>query len=268
MKPADDSAIQQQRLDPPVDSVGDTATSSSADTAGLSPPEVARDEPPIIMASIVSGANVWRHVNGTGDPFRPIPAAQPLLSSTLSSSRSSLPFSIWAEAARPHDYLLALFSRRAQAALFEGRPVAKIYSVPRRFDLSTLFVVSTAFAAMFALLGYLDFSSAAKLACCAFFSGVGLAQAVLYGSRAPRLSSVLAGGMLLSILPIMFYPPRNPASLVCTIAGLGILGPPSGYIAGTIVGGIFLVADNLRNWIARRASRNSIPQSYESPIIG
>lgn len=183
-------------------------------------------------------------------------------SGALPSPQSAAPSGV-----RVKQYTLALFSPKARAELFDGRPLAKIYSVPRRFDLSTLFVVSTAFAAMFALLGYLNFSSAAKLACCAFFSGIGIAQAVLYGSRAPRLSSVLAGGLMLSILPIMLYPPRNSIEWLCAGLGLGMLGLPSGYLAGTIVGGIFLIADYLRNWIARRANRKTATSSPDSSIF-
>lgn len=151
------------------------------------------------------------------------------------------------------NYAKALFSREAQEALFAGRTLDKIYSVPRRFDLSTLFVVSTAFAMLFTLLGYLEFSAWAKLAWCFYFSGVGFAQAALYHGRAPRLASVLAGGLLLSL----FIVPTtgsisNVVGAICLTFGTVIGGFPAGYIAGTLIGGVFLVADKLRTWIARQ----------------
>ncbi|MGN6543730.1 MAG: hypothetical protein ACTHK7_01680 [Aureliella sp.] len=153
-------------------------------------------------------------------------------------------------------YVKALFSAEAQETLWGGRKLDKIYSVPRRFDLATLFVVSTAFAMLFTLLGYLRCSSLVKLAWCGYFSGVGTAQAVLYNGRAPRLASVLAGGLF----SVFFAPPlsRSPdlSGVFCAGIGLFIAGVPSGYIAGTLIGGVFLVADKLRTWIARqRAAR-------------
>lgn len=152
-------------------------------------------------------------------------------------------------------YVKALFSAEAQETLWGGRKLDKIYSVPRRFDLATLFVVSTAFAMLFTLLGYLECSSWVKLAWCGYFSGVGTAQAVLYSGRAPRLASVLAGGLF----SVSFATPLSRSDLsgaFCASIGLFIAGLPSGYIAGTLIGGVFLVADKLRKWIARqRAAR-------------
>jgi hypothetical protein len=86
---------------------------------------------------------------------------------------------------------------------------------------------------------------------CFYFSGVGLAQAVLYNGRAPRLASVIAGGLLmeLTLLPRSM---SHESSLVFSAIIRLILGLPAGYLAGTLVGGVFLVADKLRHWAARR----------------
>lgn len=145
-------------------------------------------------------------------------------------------------------HIRAIFSKEAADALFADRPLEKIYSAPRRFDIATTFVVSTAFAILFTILGYCEFSSEAKLAWCTYFFGVGFAQAALYGGRAPRTASVVAGSLLLPCVAFGFVVSLGSIAL-CMEFSAFIFGIPGGYLAGAIIGGVFLVADKLRNWL-------------------
>lgn len=147
-------------------------------------------------------------------------------------------------------HLRAIYSKDAADALFANRPVEKIYSAPRRFDIATTFAVSTAFAMLFTILGYCEFSVEAKLAWCVYFFGVGFAQAAMFGGRAPRTASVIAGSVLLTLLLFGFVIGHG-SIVLCALFGALILGMPGGYLAGTIIGGVFLVADKLRNRIGK-----------------
>jgi ABC-type proline/glycine betaine transport system permease subunit len=70
---------------------------------------------------------------------------------------------------------------------------AKVYSVPRRYDLTTMFVVSTAFALLFAGMRILEWPKEAALTTGLFITLVGLGQAMLFGGKSPRLASVVVG---------------------------------------------------------------------------
>lgn len=209
-------------------------------------PSISRDEP--IMATVI-GDRPWTGTPNHGwTPGQGLPTRHP----SYSSQPIEDPFEVAVK------YAKALWSREAQEALFSGRKLDKIYSVPRRFDLSTLFVVSTLFAMLFAVLGALEQSSWNKLSWCFFFSGVGFAQAALYNGQAPRLASVLSGGLILPFLVVAATGLANAP--FCLGLGMLILGLPAGYIAGTLIGGVFLVADKLRNWLAQR-------RQFAAPVL-
>ncbi|MCC6509290.1 MAG: hypothetical protein IT423_09295 [Pirellulaceae bacterium] len=147
----------------------------------------------------------------------------------------------------------ALFFEAARNELLGTGPVEKIYSVPRRFDLATLFVVSNAFALLFALLAFIGYDSLTKLLWFAYISGVGVSQAVLYAGRAPRLSSVVSGGVLLAILGAPVSEDLDFGSIFSPLMML-IFGLPIGYLSGAVIGGVFLIADKLRNYWDSRLS--------------
>jgi hypothetical protein len=73
----------------------------------------------------------------------------------------------------------------------------------------------------------------------------------------PRFASVLAGGLMLPLFMAPLSDAPDLGGAVCISLGLLIAGMPCGYIVGTLIGGVFLVADKLRNWIARRRAHRA-----------
>jgi hypothetical protein len=134
---------------------------------------------------------------------------------------------------------------------------AKIYSVPRRFDLATIFVVTLAYSLLFGAMNAISFPPIASAMVAGFILIVGAAQAVLFGGKKPRMASIIAGAVIYSVVMVGAWiasGPRlysawqllAPASFV--VAGGGMLG----YLSGVVIGGVFLVADKFRNRFLRR----------------
>ena len=134
---------------------------------------------------------------------------------------------------------------------------AKIYSVPRRFDLATIFVVTLAYSLLFGMMKALSFPPMASAIVAGFISIVAVAQAFLSGGKQPRNASIVAGALVFSLAFVAVWIVSGPRfystsqfliSAGFTIASGGMLG----YLSGVIIGGVFLVADKLRNRLARR----------------
>lgn len=159
-------------------------------------------------------------------------------------------------------FFQALYDPAARDRLFVG-PTHEIFSVPRRFDLSTLFVVSTAFGILFAILGHCGVTDSMKLFICFYINVVGFCQASLFGGRAPRASSVISGAIILSafLSLVWFYDKLLLAVFMfvlnCSWAAL------VGYVNGTLVGSVFLITHWLRifltHYLERRQVRRASP---------
>jgi hypothetical protein len=147
--------------------------------------------------------------------------------------------------------------------MLADRFAPKTYSVPRRFDLATLFIVTLAYSLLFALMGSLQFPPAASVAAGAFITIVGAAQAVLYGGRRPRAASIWTGAVLYCIPVLAGLIGAGPMALAggsfFFIAMQACMGGFLGYIAGTCVGGVFLLAD-----VARRRFRRDEEQADDA----
>src|SRR5262245_22810688 len=89
---------------------------------------------------------------------------------------------------------------------------SKVYSVPRRFDLTTMFVILLVFAVLFAAMRALDAHPAAVGVFGLFIGWVGAAQALLFRGKNPRLASVLAGvtfQIVFAVIPILWAVGNN-----------------------------------------------------------
>lgn len=134
---------------------------------------------------------------------------------------------------------------------------AKIYSAPRRFDLATIFVVTFAYSMLFAVMSGFTFPPTVSVIVGLFITLVGAGQALLFGGRKPRAASIITGAIAcipLTLTTIMLTRRgfRGDEMLVA-IPLSGIFGAGLGYIAGVLVGGVFLFADSIRQWFDRRA---------------
>ncbi len=135
------------------------------------------------------------------------------------------------------------------------------FAVPKTFGMSAILGIMTALALLFAVLRRLNafpevyfFLSGLAIAIC-------LAQ-MTYG-KAPRLASVVAGGL---ILPIVFIVAAVLSGNTTRI-GVAILiaiplipcGALLGYLTGTCAAGIFLVMNYLETWLQGAAFSQSKP---------
>jgi hypothetical protein len=145
-------------------------------------------------------------------------------------------------------------AQRIQARFDPPRPT--VYSVPRRFDLATIFVVTSAYAMLFGGLSALGASPIVSVVIGGFVTAVGIGQAVLFGGQRPRSASVLAGVVLHAFIWIVYWiadPRLLPTEAVLFITGYVVIGGCIlGYCVGGLVGGVFLVADMFRRRLRRR----------------
>ncbi|MEQ1827922.1 MAG: hypothetical protein ABL921_18320 [Pirellula sp.] len=143
-----------------------------------------------------------------------------------------------------------------------------IYSAPRILDLASLLIITACYAFMFAVMKWMMLSVNAMI----FFSGLitcaAIAQAVMFGAKAPRKASMLVGlvfGVWVCLqldraylrkfdlgYVVLIVIPRfvQESKIALTILGV-FFGLVIGYIAGTCVGGVFLVSDRLRQFLSR-----------------
>ena len=129
-----------------------------------------------------------------------------------------------------------------------GKAAPEIYSVPRRYDLATLFVMSLAFALLFGGMRLLNWPPQAALLTGLYISLVGLGQAILFKGSAPRLASVIVSTVYWPILVVFFMVRYGRIAYVLNGAVIAaIWGAVVGYFAGTLIGGVFLVAEAVRS---------------------
>jgi hypothetical protein len=133
------------------------------------------------------------------------------------------------------------------------------YSVPRRYDLATLFFVTTAYALLFAALRLIRLPPRAVGTIALLLALVGIAQAVLFKGKAPRAASITVGTIFVGIVYVMAIPgPMSIEDLTPLLLSSALLGPVVGYLCGVLVGGVFLVADVARKLVARLSARRHV----------
>ena len=128
------------------------------------------------------------------------------------------------------------------------------YGAPRVFDLFTLLAVTLAFAILCALLRILEpllFFPLAQAASSigGFGALTAIAQLTLWGGKKPRLASLAAGPVIWLFISLMLSLQNMALFHVAYLAGLvilSVLGIPTGYLAGALVAGVFLLADLFR----------------------
>jgi hypothetical protein len=147
----------------------------------------------------------------------------------------------------------------------KARPPAKVYSAPRRFDLATIFVVTLAYSLLLGAMSAMTFPPVASLFVAGFVSLVGIGQAVLFGGARPRTSSVLVGIVLYvcAMLGVWILGGQRmyPTELMLIMASYSLVGGAIlGYLAGALVGGVFLVAEKIRVRYSRPATETTEDQ--------
>jgi hypothetical protein len=137
-----------------------------------------------------------------------------------------------------------------------------LYSAPRRFDLATIFVVTAAYSLLLGGLTAMDASPLVKVVVTALVTIIAVAQAFFLKIANPRGVSIVAGSIAYTLISCLIWITfRNifidSFFLVVLINGV-IGGGIIGYLFGTLVGGVFLVADKLRRKMEGRHT-NEMP---------
>jgi len=155
--------------------------------------------------------------------------------------------------------------------LFDTANTSGLYAAARRFDLATIFVITAAYSLLFGALtafdGVFDFGPAPLIIVGLVLAVVGAAQALCHGVANPRGVSVIAGGaafVLFCLLMLGIRPQLLHGWFTVEIVIGLFLAPVWGYIAGVLVGGVFLVADKLRN----RIQQSKIESAEDNPEGG
>jgi hypothetical protein len=152
---------------------------------------------------------------------------------------------------------MAAVPERVAWQVVGSAPAEKIYYAPRRFDLATIFVVTFAYSLLFAAMSGLNFAPVASLIVGGYITAVGFGQALLSGRMNPRVASVVTGAI--AIVPITIVSVamtrrgfRGEEAFVA-IPMSAIMGAALGYLAGVLVGGVFLIADKVRQFFLNRS---------------
>lgn len=142
----------------------------------------------------------------------------------------------------------------------------KLYSAPRRFDLATIFVVTAAFSLLLGGLTALDAPPVLKIAISAFVTVIAVAQALFQKYVNPRGTSIVAGAIACTLTAWSlwaFFPRMFPGAFPVYTVIIVIVGGTFGYLTGTLVGGVFLIADVLRGKFEGRVHAESPDASVE-----
>lgn len=167
------------------------------------------------------------------------------------------------------------FWPKVRERLFDRSHASGLYSAPRRFDLATIFVVTAAYSLLLGGLTALDglTGPAAAPFVKIVFSGlvaiIAATQAMFLRVSNPRGVSIVTGAVAYTLISwiIWLSDPNyfiwNSFFFVTFINGI-IGGGILGYLLGTLVGGVFLVADVLRGKFEGRSKLESDDSSAKT----
>jgi hypothetical protein len=157
--------------------------------------------------------------------------------------------------------------------LFDPAKTSELYSAPRRFDLATIFVVTAAYSILFGAMSAFNdyFGPITKTAVGLLVTIVAVTQAFYKDTANPRGVSVVTGAIaqtMVMILIEIFAPRLFPEPGLFVVIFYGMLGGAvSGYLAGVLVGGVFLVADALRKRFVRDREQMHDADSSDHPEL-
>jgi hypothetical protein len=179
-------------------------------------------------------------------------------------------------------YAIAMAWRSSLTNRRQLRGAPDAYSVPRRFGLGTLFVITLAFALLVTGMKLLRAHAAVTLGAVGFFALVGGLQMAF--DRAPRQASMIAGGLLVPATVLVLWITGDEKllpwgagpgffrvlelisgckgfairpdgagpgfltvlELAFSLAFLSVVGGAAGYVIGILVGSVFMLAAALR----------------------
>jgi hypothetical protein len=160
---------------------------------------------------------------------------------------SGVPNSVMAKAPWESNFPLPY---QSQYPFHPPLPKEKVYSVPKRFGLSSLLAMITALACLFGALKRVETPPAVYL-----FLGMQvmtICVAQMFYNAEPRRASMIAGAILMPIFlagTAFFMPGNDFRGALCMIIPSILFGAFAGYLVGTCVAGIFLLMDKLEPFL-------------------
>lgn len=145
--------------------------------------------------------------------------------------------------------------------LFDPSHTSDLYTAPRRFDLATIFVVTAACSLVLGGLTVMGWPPIVKVVVSILAAAIAVTQAMFKTTANPRGVSVVTGAAVSTLIIWVAYAAgayrvlRTPLPVATLFFGL-IGGSISGYLVGTCVGGVFLVADMVRGKFEQREPSN------------
>jgi hypothetical protein len=196
--------------------------------------------------------------------------AAPSLDELVEVDRRMREYEVGGRADMPWEVISRMVAKQRMGTSPASTPTQKLYSAPRRFDLFTIMIVTAAYALLLSSMSALRFPPIASVFVAAFITIVGVGQAVLFGGRQPRLASAVSGTVAYFVGWVCFAlmePSWGMGYMI--IPGLlmsGILGSPLGYLAGVLVGGVFLVADVVRQRYGKEITDDGSMATYPTDV--
>lgn len=145
--------------------------------------------------------------------------------------------------------------------------------VPRSLPLGELLLLITIFCGIFQLLAAFNAAGSTVIFIGLFVVGIALAQALLFGGKQPRASSVVAGAVLCPVMVLVFLlttdelrglgsvTAGHKAALVfANVLVFAVSGPFVGYLSGLFIAGWFYLYDYFRHRLT------GVPRRYTDPI--
>ena len=115
----------------------------------------------------------------------------------------------------------------------------------------------------------LQFPPIASLAIAGFVTLVGIGQAVLFGGDRPRTASLIVGTTIYSLGMLAYwllgwsrFIPPSGLFVIGTFVVIG--GAILGYLSGTLIGGVFLLAEYLRRFVRLSFHRRKMELSEDN----
>ena len=150
-------------------------------------------------------------------------------------------------------------------------PTPDVFSVSRRFDLATILVAMLAYALLFAGMRLLRAWPSVIGVVGLFFTVVAAGQAVAIRWNNPRAASVVAGTLFwiaFAIVVAVAYGFGSSCEIAAALVILIMLGPILGYLAGALVGSVFLISHYLRETQTFRRHAPAKEEEADSPWSG
>ena len=121
----------------------------------------------------------------------------------------------------------------------------ELFSVPRRFDLATILVAMTAAAILFGGMTLLNFETSSFAVIAGLFAAVAVGQAVGARANRPRAASIIASVIYWVAIEMVRTRVSHENNTV-NLCSAPITAALTGYLAGVLVAGVFLVSHRLR----------------------